>query len=334
LYRGSVKIVSVQRAAELLRSGGLVAFPTETVYGLGANALDPAAVGRIFAAKGRPPTNPLIVHVADVAAARALVRVWPPAAQRLADAFWPGPLTLVLPKQPQVPDIVTAGLDAVGVRVPSHPLAQELLRSTGVPIAAPSANRSTELSPTRPEHVARSLGSAPDGIVDGGPTALGLESAVIDLTGAEPRLLRPGSLDLDRLREVCGPLRWEGNVIAREGEAQLAPGMMERHYAPRAQLVLVDAGDPAAVQDMEKESQAQRARGRKVGCLGFGVLQLKADWTHEFDPQDPETVGRELYARLHELDERGADVIYMERPPAGNRWLAIRDRLQRASVKG
>ena len=329
-----MKIVSVQRAAELLRSGGLVAFPTETVYGLGANALDPAAVGRIFAAKGRPPTNPLIVHIPDAAAARTLVRSWPAAAQRLADAFWPGPLTLVLPKQPQVPDIVTAGLDAVGVRVPSHPLAQELLRATGLPIAAPSANRSTELSPTRAEHVARSLGDAVDGIVDGGPTGVGLESAVIDLTGAEPRLLRPGSLDLERLREVCGPLRWEGHTIARKGAAQLAPGMMERHYAPRAQLVLVDGGDAAAVQDMEKESQAQRARGRKVGCIGFGGLQLEADWTHEFDPQDPETVGRELYARLHELDARGADFIYVERPPAGNRWLAIRDRLQRASVKG
>lgn len=329
-----MKIVSVQRAAELLRSGGLVAFPTETVYGLGANALDPAAVGRIFAAKGRPPTNPLIVHIPDAAAARTLVRSWPAAAQRLADAFWPGPLTLVLPKQPQVPDIVTAGLDAVGVRVPNHPLAQELLRATGLPIAAPSANRSTELSPTRAEHVARSLGDAIDGIVDGGPTSVGLESAVIDLTGAEPRLLRPGSLDLERLREVCGPLRWEGHTVAREGAAQLAPGMMERHYAPRAQLVLVDGGDAAAVQDMEKESQAQRARGRKVGCIGFGGLQLEADWTHEFDPQDPETVGRELYARLHELDARGADLIYMERPPAGNRWLAIRDRLQRASVKG
>jgi L-threonylcarbamoyladenylate synthase len=334
LYRGCVKIVSVQEAAHLLRSGGLVAFPTETVYGLGANALDPAAVARIFAAKGRPPTNPLIVHVADIAAARALVCVWPPVAQRLAEAFWPGPLTLVLSKQPQIPDIVTAGLDAVGVRVPSHPLAQELLRSTGVPIAAPSANRSTELSPTRPEHVARSLGNALDGIVDGGPTDLGLESAVIDLTGTEPHLLRPGSLHLDRLREVCGPLRWAGHVIAREGEAQLAPGMMERHYAPRAQLVLVDAGDPAQLEAIKQESQGLRRRGRKVGSLGFGMLQLEADWTHAFDPKDPETVGRELYARLHEFDERGADVIYMERPPAGNRWLAIRDRLQRASVQG
>lgn len=306
-----------------------MAFPTETVYGLGANALDAAAVARIFAAKGRPPTNPLIVHVPDTQAAKQWVRAWPPAAERLAAAFWPGPLTLVLPKDPRIPGIVTAGLDAVGVRVPAHALARELLEIAGVPIAAPSANRSTELSPTRAEHVERSLGDAIDGIVDGGPTSVGLESAVIDLTGAEPRLLRPGSLDPERLREVCGALDWGQPVVAREGVPQLSPGSMERHYAPRAQLMLVDATD--AKRATEAATQL-RARGRKVACLGFGQLRVPADWTHVFDANDPDGVGRELYARLHELDSIGAEYVFMERPPAGHRWLAIRDRLQRASV--
>jgi L-threonylcarbamoyladenylate synthase len=321
---------TLQRAAQILRQGGLVAFPTETVYGLGANALDAQAVQRIFAAKGRPSTNPLIVHVSDASAARVCVSAWPPAAEQLAQAFWPGPLTLVLPKSPAIPDSVTAGLKAVGVRVPRHPVAQELLRLAQVPIAAPSANRSTELSPTRAEHVRRSLGSAVDMILDGGPTTVGIESAVVDLTGAQPRLLRPGSLDPEAIRAVCGELIVPSSVQAAVGVPQLSPGLQQRHYAPRARLVLVEA---SALAEAVQAARSLRSQGQRIACLSFGTLELEADMRHRFDPEDPLSAARELYGRLHELDQAGVDVVFVELPPSGSAWLGIRDRLQRASAK-
>ncbi|HEY0970121.1 MAG TPA: L-threonylcarbamoyladenylate synthase, partial [Gemmatimonadales bacterium] len=193
-------------AASVLRRGGLVAFPTETVYGLGANALDSDAVARIYAAKGRPSFNPLIVHVADATAARTLATAWPEAAERLAAAFWPGPLTMVLPKQPRVTDLVTAGLPSVALRVPAHPVALALLRAAGIPIAAPSANRYTELSPTSAAHVERGLGDRVELILDAGPTRVGIESTVVDLTGERPVMLRPGIISADALAAVVGPL--------------------------------------------------------------------------------------------------------------------------------
>src|SRR5919202_2722131 len=196
----------IARAAAVLKQGGLVAFPTETVYGLGANALDAAAVARIFAAKGRPAYNPLITHVADVAGARRLARHWPESAERLAAAFWPGPLTVVVPKRPEVPDAVTAGLDSVAVRVPAHPVALALLREAALPVAAPSANRSTQLSPTTARHVEQALGDRVDLILDGGPTRVGIESTVVDLTGDVPVLLRPGLLAARDLEPVVGAL--------------------------------------------------------------------------------------------------------------------------------
>jgi L-threonylcarbamoyladenylate synthase len=197
---------AIAHAAHVLQEGGLVAFPTETVYGLGANALDPAAVAKIFAAKGRPATNPIIVHIATIDEASALAGAWPDVAQQLADRFWPGPLTLVLPKQAHVPDLVTAGGATVALRMPAHPVALALLRACGFPLAAPSANRSSELSPTLPEHVLRGLADRIDLLLDAGPTSGGLESTVLDLTTQPPRLLRPGLVTIAELEALLGPI--------------------------------------------------------------------------------------------------------------------------------
>ncbi|MDX2180048.1 MAG: L-threonylcarbamoyladenylate synthase [Bryobacteraceae bacterium] len=218
----------IEQAARIIREGGLVAFPTETVYGLGANALDEAAVERIFAAKGRPASSPLIVHAADTAMARALVSDWPPLAEKLANAHWPGPLTLVLPKAAHVPDRVTAGLPTVGVRVPDHPIALALIRAAGVPIAAPSANRFTQLSPTETAHLDAALA---DYVIDGGPSRVGIESTVVSLAGDRPVLLRPGVLAIDGLDSYAVPANG----------AHPSPGMHPKHYAPRTRLVL---GEP------------------------------------------------------------------------------------------
>ena len=321
--------VVLRRAAAILRGGGLVAFPTETVYGLGANALDAAAVARIFAAKGRPSFNPLIVHVADEESARSLTLNWPPAAARLAAAFWPGPLTLVLPKHPSIPDVVTAGLSSTAVRVPAHPVARALIRAAGVPLAAPSANRSTELSPTRAEHVVESLGERIDLVLDGGPTDVGIESAVVDLTGPTPRLLRPGTIDPARLAEVAGGLLTD--VPEPTGDApRRAPGMLDRHYAPRAKLVLYDAADADRV---AAELAAVRGRGLRTVQIAFAGPALSTDEAHRFDPTDPALAARLLYDVLHGADARGAELIVVERPPATAVWAGVADRLRRAAYQ-
>ncbi|HEX8431317.1 MAG TPA: L-threonylcarbamoyladenylate synthase, partial [Longimicrobium sp.] len=227
----------IRAAADVLRAGGLVAFPTETVYGLGAHALSRAAVGRIYEAKGRPSYNPLIVHVADASAARALAARWPAEADVLAAAFWPGPLTLIVPRSAAVPGAVTAGLADVALRVPAHPVARALLEAARIPVAAPSANRSTELSPTTAEHVVRSLGDRVDVVVDGGPCTVGIESTVISLSSKVPTILRPGSISADQLRAVIGEVALGGGKAAG---ALPSPGMMDRHYAPRAALRMFD----------------------------------------------------------------------------------------------
>ncbi|HEY1241709.1 MAG TPA: L-threonylcarbamoyladenylate synthase [Bryobacteraceae bacterium] len=285
----------VERAAELIRAGRLVAFPTETVYGLGANALDARAVERIFTAKNRPRTSPLIVHVDSVEMARGLCAGWPPAAETLAGRYWPGPLTLVLSKQPQVPDIVTAGLPTVGLRMPDHPLALALIRAAGVPIAGPSANRFTELSPTRAGHVAEALA---DFILDGGPARVGIESTVLSLVGA-PELLRPGVIPLPEIEALIGPV---GRGTVGEG-AHPAPGMHPRHYRPCTPLYLLprDAKPPG----------------------GRGV------WLRVGD--DPRAFAALLYQRLHELDTQGLDWIAVETPPDTPEWAGVLDRLRRAA---
>jgi L-threonylcarbamoyladenylate synthase len=287
--------VSIEQAAGMIRAGRLVAFPTETVYGLGANALDAEAVARIFEVKGRPRSSPLIVHVDSVQMARSLAAEWPDAADRLAERYWPGPLTLVLPKRDVIPDIVTAELPTVGLRIPAHPVALELIRAAGVPIAAPSANRFTELSPTAAAHVPNHLA---DYALEGGPSRVGIESTVLSLAGPAT-LLRPGVIPLTEIEEVIGPVQVMEGMIAG---VHAAPGMHERHYRPRTPLYL---GTPPA-------------GGRGV------VLQM---------PLDPLEYAAVLYDTLHRLDAQGFDWIAVEMPPDTPEWAGVRDRLKRAASR-
>jgi L-threonylcarbamoyladenylate synthase len=310
----------------VLRSGGLVAFPTETVYGLGADARDASAVARVFAAKGRPAANPVIVHVTSAEEAQPLTAAWPEAAARLAARFWPGPLTLVLPRSGCVPDVVTAGGPTVAVRVPAHPVALALLRAAGLPVAAPSANRSTGLSPTRAEHVLRGLGGHIDLILDGGPTAGGLESTVLDLTAPPPRLLRPGLVTPAEIEAEVGPILSPG--LPPEGPAPLrSPGLLRRHYAPSTPLECVSEDGGARVAELLRQ-------GLRVGWAAFGEpaggprdgLQVVAL------PRDPAAYAAGLYAALHTLDEAAVDRIVVTLPPQTEPWLAVQDRLRRASA--
>lgn len=318
---------AIRQAAAVLRRGGLVAFPTETVYGLGANALNATAVARIFEAKARPAWNPVIAHVSDVDQARALTTHWPEYATQLANAFWPGPLTLVLPKRDNVPDIVSAGLPAVAVRVPSHPVARALIAAAGFPIAAPSANRFTELSPTTAAHVAASMGSRVDLILNGGSSDVGIESTVVDLTGDVPVILRPGIIGRDAVAEVLGiPVALAAARADRT--PRLSPGMMDRHYAPRADVWLFDAGEAHEL----VQSARLRPSGQSMAVLILDwSLLLPPDATVVRMPNDPLAYARALYATLHELDASAHTVVAIERPPATDAWAGIRDRLNRAS---
>lgn len=303
----------IERAARIIREGGLVAFPTETVYGLGANALNAAAVARIFSAKGRPSTSPLIVHVASVEEARAVTATWPRKAGQLAERFWPGPLTLVLPKGSRIPDIVTAGLATVGVRIPSHPVALELIRRAGVPVAAPSANPFTRVSPTEAAHVTAALSSEVDLVLDAGPSPVGIESTVLSLAGEAPLLLRPGMVSQAEIEAVIG-------AVGLAGEADgphPSPGMHRQHYAPRTKLRFVSDGKlPAGGRGayLWIRHPAPAARG----------IQM---------PSDPAGYAARLYAVLHELDREEWDWIAVEPPPATPEWAAILDRLTRAAEK-
>ncbi|CAA9298995.1 MAG: Threonylcarbamoyl-AMP synthase / SUA5 domain with internal deletion [uncultured Gemmatimonadetes bacterium] len=326
-------------AVDALRAGGLVAFPTETVYGLGANALDPAAVARIFAAKGRPEYNPIIVHAANTEAARELTSEWPLAAARLADAFWPGPLTLILPKAPHVLDALTAGLPNVALRVPAHPVAQALLAAAGLPLAAPSANRSTEVSPTTAEHVVRSLGEAVDVVVDGGPCPVGIESTVVSLASATPTILRPGSITQDDISAVIGVVLMAEGEKERPGAALPSPGQMDRHYAPRAELRLIDPERSGLVALLEAVPGLDaylpvRIDGRtydeKTAVLAYSSAEYPGARVVRM-PQEAAGYATNLYAMLHELDAQGYQRILVERVPDEPEWAGVRDRLQRAS---
>ncbi|MBM3995937.1 MAG: threonylcarbamoyl-AMP synthase [Planctomycetes bacterium] len=310
---------AIARAAEILRSGGLVAFPTETVYGLGANALDANAVAKIFVAKGRPATNPIIVHVATIDDANNLVSVWPSIAQRLAERFWPGPLTLVLPRAACVPDAVTAGGPTLGIRMPAHPVAHALLQACRLPIAAPSANRSTELSPTLPGHVLAGLGDRIELLLDSGPTAGGIESTVLDLTTNPPRLLRPGLATIGEIEAEIGPID-RGPSDARIARS---PGQMRRHYAPNTPIEVVTKSK-ARVAELTEQ-------GLRVGWMthmdGERLAAVKITL-----PSDAIGYAAQMYAALHQLDDASLDRIIVEMPPEGDDWLAIHDRLHRACV--
>ena len=321
---------ALDRATEVLRRGGLVAIPTETVYGLAADALDEEAVDGIFRAKGRPAGNPLIVHVADVAMARSLAAAWPVAAEAIAAAFWPGPVTIVVPKGRQVPGIVTAGGDTVALRCPAHPLARRLIERSGLPLAAPSANRSERLSPTTAHHVLASLGNRIDLILDAGPAAEGIESTVVDCTTSPPRILRPGPVAAAEVAAVLGGPVAVGPAAGSEpGGPARSPGQLPRHYCPRTPLEL-PADPPARVAEL-------LAAGRRVGWLVLAAaeparrLAASGELVAVPMPDDPAGYARCLYATLHALDERQLDRIVADPPPAADAWRAVRDRLSRAA---
>ena len=314
-------------AAEILRAGGLVAFPTETVYGLGADATNPVAVGRIFEAKGRPSTNPLIVHADCLELAIACVAkdAWTEQARALAHAFWPGSLTIVLPKSELIPDIVTAGQPTVAVRVPRSSVALSLIRATGKPLAAPSANRSTGVSPTMAAHVLEDLDGAIELILDAGPTEVGLESTVVDLTTREPHILRPGPITASQIRHVLHGTRVHE---ADPSQARLelpakSPGLSPLHYAPKSPMRLVT---------LDQLGAWCPAAGQRVGLLVCGHAAVPL----EFEPEvaaffsTPELAARNLYSTLHAWDRHAFDVILVVPPPRGEEWAAVRDRLTRA----
>jgi L-threonylcarbamoyladenylate synthase len=305
----------LRRAVALLRGESVVAFPTETVYGLGAHAFSARAIAEVYRLKNRPSWNPLIVHVANVAAARALAQEWPDAANELAAQFWPGPLTLVVERARHLPE-VGAPTPTIAIRVPAHEVALRLLEACGLPLAAPSANRSEGISPTTAEHVLRSLPEVPL-VLDGGPARWGIESTVLDLTTPAPTLLRPGALALRPLREVTGAIALPGEVA--DGTARPSPGMSRRHYAPKATVLLVD--DVKAVDR---------------GGLAAPVAVLSYETADNFDAAevlsaDPREYAADLYAALHRLDDAGVGTIIVQTPPDTEDWLAVRDRLARAA---
>ena len=319
----------MQRAAELLRAGELVALPTETVYGLAANALAARAVERIYEIKGRPAHNPIIVHVAGLEMARQCVADWPATAEELARAFWPGPLTMVLRRSMAIPDIVTAGGDTVGVRWPSHPFIQAVIRACGFPLAAPSANPSNQISPTNSAHVAKNLGEKVPLIIDGGQAQVGIESTVIDLTANPPRVLRPGMIHAESLAAVLGALGGETAGTANEG-ALRSPGQLPRHYSPKARLKMSLWRDSA---DLHAQIAGQKLRMDKVHIIAHTVIPSDEGLGRvSVIPHDAEAFARALYAELHACDEGGAEWIIVEALPDGPEWRAVADRLKRAAM--
>jgi L-threonylcarbamoyladenylate synthase len=322
---------AVRRATELLRAGEVVALPTETVYGLAANAFDPAAVEKVFDIKGRPSHNPIIVHVASHELARQCVAHWNDSAEKLAKSFWPGPLTIVLPKSAKVPEIITAGGSTVGVRWPSHPFIQAVIRACGFPLAAPSANPSNQLSPTTADHVAKLLGDEVPLIVDGGAAQVGIESTVIDASAAPPRLLRPGIIHRESLLAVLGALSPPNSEFCTLHSALKSPGMLSRHYSPRAKLVVRSWQNDRELRGIISQSVIAPsachiiAHSRIPEPGDFGRVSLI--------PHDPAAYARALYAELHKCDELRAELIIVEAVPEGAEWHAIADRLRRAETR-
>ena len=308
----------IQKAAHIIQDGGLVAFPTETFYGLGSDALNPMAVAAIFEAKNRPQFDPLIVHVADLGQAEILVNAFPSKALRLTEKFWPGPLTLVLPKSNLVPDIVTASLKSVAIRVPNHPMALALIREAGRPIAAPSANPFGQVSPTTAEHVRKSLGNKVDMVLDGGPCQVGVESTIISFADAEPALLRPGGVPLEEIEAVIGKVQ----VPALTGEKPQAPGQLLQHYSPRT--------------PMKFGAVSTSPTGKKTGLLVFQKIQEGSEFNAVeilSAKGDLREAAANLFAAMRRLDEQGLDLIVAEPLPPHGLGRAINDRLYRASQK-
>ena len=333
----------IDDAGARLRAGQLVVLPTETVYGLGAHALDSEAVAGIFAAKGRPRTDPLIVHLASASELPHVAATVSETAAALAARFWPGPLTLLLPKHADVPAIVTAGRDSVAIRVPSHPVAHAVLVAAGVPVAAPSANRFSRPSPTTAAHVLADLDGAVDLVVDAGPAAIGVESTIVDCTVSPPVVRRAGGVPIETLRQVA-PEVVAIEAVAGEGEAQLAPGQLLRHYAPAARLTVYDGTPAAAEARVLREVRQATGAGRRYGLLApqESLMALAPSIaaaashgrvvTASLGPRrDPEAAARVLFARLRELDDAGVDEIAAIRTAGEGLGAAVRDRLRRAA---
>lgn len=310
----------IEKAAAVLRAGGLVAFPTETVYGLGADASNPAAVRKVFAVKGRPAEHPLIVHVADVAELKHWAAEVPRSAWLLAERFWPGPLTLVLPRAQHVPAIVTGGQDTIALRVPSHPAAQRLLKAFGGGIAAPSANRFGRISPTTAQHVRDDLGSEIDCVIDGGPCPVGIESTIVDLTGPQPAVLRPGNVTAQQIEDA---------LLVHLGTAAPAaprvPGGLPVHYAPRTPLKMVtsEALEPYLRKEAAATPVAVLARRGRPRDTRAALWQVA--------PENADPYAQQLYALLRRLDDAGCGLIVVEQLPEAPEWTAVRDRLERAA---
>ncbi|RYZ15630.1 MAG: threonylcarbamoyl-AMP synthase [Myxococcaceae bacterium] len=311
----------LDRAVELLRRGGVIALPTETVYGLAANAEDELAVRRVFAIKGRPATHPLIVHIPGAEHLSQWARVIPDEAQALAKAFWPGPLTLVLPRTARATDAVTGGQDTVALRVPGHPVALEVLRRMGGGVAAPSANRFGRVSPTTAQHVQQDLGGDVDLVLDGGPSTVGVESTIVDLSSGAPAILRPGGLATEEVERVLGRA-----VPVRASTTVRVSGSLASHYAPRAGVVLAEQGEALT------KVKEQQAKGLRVGMLGPATMLLPLNIKRFDVPEDPIDAARVLYARLREADEQALDVLVVHLPLATGLGIAVRDRLTRAAA--
>ena len=334
--RNPVSPEALKEAAAVIRAGGLVAFPTETVYGLGANALDADAARKIYAAKGRPSDNPLIAHIADMEGLTPLVTEIPESARKLAEAFWPGPMTLILNKSSLIPDTTSGGLSTVAIRMPSDPIAQMLIRLSGVPIAAPSANTSGRPSPTKASHVMEDMAGKIEMIIDGGPVRVGVESTIVDLTGRIPAILRPGAITLSMLEGVLGRVELDP-ALAGPMAANVhpkAPGMKYRHYAPKAELILVEGKTAGVIRMINTRTKEGLAAGKKIGIIAteesksrypLGVVKSIGLRSSE------ESIAHNLFSVLREFDDAGVDLIYSE--SFGNNELgqAIMNRLMKAA---
>ena len=322
--------------AEIINRGGRVIFPTETVYGLGANALEEKAVRSIYDAKGRPTDNPLIVHIADFEDVEALAETIPEKAKVLMEKFWPGPLTIILKRKPCVPDVVTAGLDTVGIRMPENEIARAFIRECGVPVAAPSANVSGRPSPTKAEHVREDMNGKIDMLIDGGSVGIGLESTIMDMTVEPPMLLRPGYITREMLEQTIGEIRIDPSLMEGVGEGvkPKAPGMKYRHYAPKAELTIVEGELERVAEEINRLAQEKQEQGHSTGIIAteetkafYKEAQVRVIGTR----QDEETIARHLFAVLREFDESGTEYIFSEAFSEENLGQAIMNRLVKAA---
>ena len=318
---------AAEQAVQLLKAGEVVALPTETVYGLAANAFDEKAVERIYEVKGRPAHNPVIVHVSSLNMARECVANWTQPAEKLAQQFWPGPLTIVLPRTVRIPDIVVAGGNTVGVRFPLHPFMRKVIEACAFPLAAPSANVANQLSPTTAQHVSEQLGGKIPMIVDAGPTSVGIESTVVDLSEKRPRILRPGMISAEQIARTLG-------VELENGSNQTAelrsPGLLKRHYSPRARLMIASWKSP---NELRALTEATGERSEVIHILTYDQIPEANPFGRvAIIPNDADAYARAIYAELHRSDDLGAKLIIVERPPAGPEWEGIHDRLKRASA--